>query len=545
MKIGTLLIGFLFFTAIHAQQTAVPRFTYFSGTQRNSAGLPQTGSARITFALYEEREGGEALWSETQEVKLDAQGRYTVLLGATQADGMPLDVFASGKARWLGVEPQTEGMASQPRTLLVVVPYALKSVDADTLGGLPPSAYLRSGAGAPVAADSTALPRAMSGVSPDTACSSVTSDGTATENQLAVFTGSCNIEPSGIAESGGKVGIGTSPSATAALAVKGGTTLGGSLSMTATGTATASAGKNSFPMAFDASAYNSTTSKAVAQVFQWEAQATGNDTAAPSAGMSLLYGAGGATPADTGFSVGSNGLVNFAPGQIFPGTGPGTITGITAGAGLSGGGTSGNVTLTNTGLAGLTAGSGILSTGGTNPTVSLNTAYISGLYLPVTGGELTGSLGIGEATPYTLLHIRKDLSGKLGPSMTLMNGAGGVGAGGSVDFDGYDPGSTSAPAARIQSLDDGSYSAHLTFQTKTSGADSNPLVERMRITDVGSVGIGTTSPSGQLGVAVQSPVPAIAAQGWTAPVGSTSDASPAIEANGGNSSTGNRNGLDS
>jgi hypothetical protein len=60
----------------------------------------------------------------------------------------------------------------------------------------------------------------------------------------------------------------------------------------------------------------------------------------------------------------------------------------------------------------------------------------------------------------------------------------------------------------------------------------------MRITDVGSVGIGTTSPSGQLGVAVQSPVPAIAAQGWTAPVGSTSDASPAIEANGGNSSTG-------
>jgi hypothetical protein len=120
----------------------------------------------------------------------------------------------------------------------------------------------------------------------------------------------------------------------------------------------------------------------------------------------------------------------------------------------------------------------------------------------------------------------------------LMNGAGSVGAGGSVDFDGYDPGSSSQPAGRIQSLDDGSYSANLTFQTKNPGSDSNSLLERMRITSAGQVGIATTSPNSQLGVTAQSPVPAIAAQGWAAPVGSTSNASPAIQANGGNSNTG-------
>jgi hypothetical protein len=85
--------------------------------------------------------------------------------------------------------------------------------------------------------------------------------------------------------------------------------------------------------------------------------------------MNLLYGANSTAPADTGFSIGSNGLVNFVQGQTFPGTGAGTITGITAGSGLSGGGTSGNVTLTNTGLLTLNAANGILSSGGNSPGV--------------------------------------------------------------------------------------------------------------------------------------------------------------------------------
>jgi len=48
-------------------------------------------------------------------------------------------------------------------------------------------------------------------------------------------------------------------------------------------------------------------------------------------------------PAETGFNLSSKGILTFAAGQTFPGTG--TITGVTAGTGLAGGGSSGNVTV--------------------------------------------------------------------------------------------------------------------------------------------------------------------------------------------------------
>ncbi len=56
---------------------------------------------------------------------------------------------------------------------------------------------------------------------------------------------------------------------------------------------------------------------------------------------------------------------------------------MTAGAGLSGGGTSGTIALANTGLLSLTAGTGISSTGGQSPTLSLNTAFSDARYAQV------------------------------------------------------------------------------------------------------------------------------------------------------------------
>jgi hypothetical protein len=121
----------------------VPRLMKFNGVVTDPDGKPATGTVAVTFNLYKEQEGA-ALWTETQNLQLDAQGRYTVLLGAGSTAGLPIDLFASGNALWLGVQPELAGQSELPRVLLVAVPYALKAADADTLGGKPASAYVLS-----------------------------------------------------------------------------------------------------------------------------------------------------------------------------------------------------------------------------------------------------------------------------------------------------------------------------------------------------------------------------------------------------------------
>jgi YVTN family beta-propeller protein len=227
-------------------------------------------------------------------------------------------------------------------------------------------------------------------VSPNAGCSSVTSDGTATANELAYFTTACNVEGSTtIVESSGMVGIGTATPVTT-LDVRGATTLDGPVRISASGTATATAGANSYAAGFGAVTFDSSISSPVDQLFEWEAEPLGNNTGRPSASMNLLYAQGVAAPANTGFAIARDGVVTFGSGQTFPGT----IAGVTAGTGLSGGGTSGNVTLTNSGLLSVGAGTGIVSTGGQTPTLSLNTAYTNSLYVPQTGGAMSGALSL-------------------------------------------------------------------------------------------------------------------------------------------------------
>lgn len=117
-----------------AEGGTVPRLVSFAGTLKDSSGKPLTGPLSITFSLFAEQEGGTALWSETQMIEADAQGHYSVFLGATNPQGLPLDIFATGAARWLAIEPGVPAAADLPRVLLVGVPYALKAADADTLG---------------------------------------------------------------------------------------------------------------------------------------------------------------------------------------------------------------------------------------------------------------------------------------------------------------------------------------------------------------------------------------------------------------------------
>jgi len=91
------------------------------------------------FSLYAEQQGGSALWTELQNVTLDANGQYTVLLGSQHSEGVPAELFTTNEARWLGI--QVEAAAEQARVLLVSVPYAFKAHEAETLGGKPASAF--------------------------------------------------------------------------------------------------------------------------------------------------------------------------------------------------------------------------------------------------------------------------------------------------------------------------------------------------------------------------------------------------------------------
>jgi hypothetical protein len=126
--------------ASSSSSSAVPRLVNFSGKAADAQGKTITGIAGVTLAIYKDQSEGAALWLETQNIQADAKGNYTVQLGATKPDGLPLDLFSSGEARWLGVT--INGGTEQPRVLLLSVPYALKALDADTLGGRPASAFM-------------------------------------------------------------------------------------------------------------------------------------------------------------------------------------------------------------------------------------------------------------------------------------------------------------------------------------------------------------------------------------------------------------------
>ena len=300
--------------------SALPRLVRFNGTVKDLNGNPLTGVVGITFALYSEKTGGTPLWLETQNATADSTGHYTVLLGSTKPDGLPAELFTSEQARWVGV--QVSGQPEQPRVLLVSAPYALKAGDAETIGGLPPSAFVLA---APVAIGSPAGSGTAETVPPPAATDVTTTGGTL--NFLPIFSGAATIIDSAVFQTGSgttaKVGINTTTPATA-LDVKGSATVRGTLSLPATGVATVAAGKISQPLNLVASSFDKTSSTAVNQTFRWQAEPAANDTTSPSGTLNLLYGLGTAAPGETGLKVSSKGLVTFATGQTFPGTGDGS-----------------------------------------------------------------------------------------------------------------------------------------------------------------------------------------------------------------------------
>src|SRR5271166_6360299 len=327
---ASLILSFALFTTwVNAQQPAsstlsaiVPRVVNFSGRASNGQGGPVTGIAGITFAIYQDQYNGSPLWLETQSVQTDAKGNYTVQLGATKSTGLPLELFTSGEARWLGV--RVNGGEEQPRVFLVSVPYALKAGDAATVGGLPPSAFMLAtpynGYSGANTASATSLSQAGN---PDVS-------GTGTADFLPLWTDNNGTLGNSIlfqlgTGSSAKIGINLkNPLFT--LDVNGTALVRGLMELATMNYATPTTGYNSQPFNLESSAYNSGTAKYTLNHFQWQAEPVGNNTTSPGATLNLLYGTDPAAPTETGLKLSSKGVFTFAAGQTFPGAG--TVTSV-------------------------------------------------------------------------------------------------------------------------------------------------------------------------------------------------------------------------
>ena len=182
---------------------SVPRLVNVTGVFRPADGQPAGAVETITLSIYVDQHGGPPLWQETQTVAVDAQGRYSLLLGATRPEGIPADVFGADAAHWLGTVFQRAGEVEGPRTRLTSVPYAIRAAEADTLGGRPASDYqLTPSAGG--AQEAHALAADGTEISSD----AVVNDGT--PNFLAKYVTTAEVGNSGVFEAAdGAIGLGT------------------------------------------------------------------------------------------------------------------------------------------------------------------------------------------------------------------------------------------------------------------------------------------------------------------------------------------------
>jgi hypothetical protein len=306
-------------TASSSNSTVVPQLVNYSGVLADVNGKPLTGVVGVTFALYQGEEGGTPLWTEIQNVQILKNGHYTVMLGSTTSTGLPQDVFNTGEARWLAV--QAEGQTEQPRVLLVAVPYALKAGDAETIGGLPASAFmLANGSQATGSSTKPASAAASSNAAKNSPPANPDVTGKGTVDYIPMWDTTSDIIDSVIFQKSSEIGISTTTPA-ALLDVNGKTDIRNTLTL--------------FP--------DST-----------------NSTLAVNG---------------TSFKISSTGQVTFITGQTFPGVG--TITGVTtaSGSGLSGGGTTGTLSLK-------VPSAGITNAMLANSKVTLNASTAGGLTVP-------------------------------------------------------------------------------------------------------------------------------------------------------------------
>lgn len=340
-----------------AANQIVPSLVNFSGALTNTKGKVTTGVVGLTFSLYKDAEGGAPLWVETQNVQPDKTGHYSVQLGAASSNGLPAALFAAGEARWLGVQQQ--GEAEQPRVLLLSVPYALKALDAETIGGKPASAF--------ALAPSSTSSGSASKLPPGT----ITGSGTA--DFVPLFTGATTIADSKIFQSAaGNVGIAT-------------TTPAAKLDVTGTGDV-----RDTLTL-FPKLAHNTLSVHGTA----FAISSTGKVTfiagqAFPGTGTVTSVGSGSGL---TGGPITKSGTLSIATGGVTNSMLANPSLTVTANSPLSGGGSVSLGGTTSLGLKACAASQILEFTGGawTCVAIPVGTVTSVGSGLGLTGGPITGS----------------------------------------------------------------------------------------------------------------------------------------------------------
>ena len=76
----------------------MPRLINVAGVFRPADGSQPAQVETVTLGIYQDETEGAPLWQETQTIAIDAQGRYSLLLGATRPDGIP-SMCSAGRRR--------------------------------------------------------------------------------------------------------------------------------------------------------------------------------------------------------------------------------------------------------------------------------------------------------------------------------------------------------------------------------------------------------------------------------------------------------------
>jgi trimeric autotransporter adhesin len=461
---------------VPSASTDVPKLVRFSGKAMDDDGKPLSGAVGVTFSLYKDQQGGSPLWVETQNVQADATGHYTALLGSASVEGVPLSLFSSGEAQWLGV--QVQGQPAQPRVLLVSVPYALKAHEAETLSGKSISDFVLLNKSAAVPTTAGNAPAISSGASGSKSPSAA--------NGPTSFVGSNTTQIVTVTQKG--TGVGLSATATTHAAVAGAitgksntavyglasNTSKGSNAAGVTGVADTETGPGVQGVTSSAAGFgvqgvaNSSTggtgvqginnaTSGISAGVSGQSASTGNGSAGvvgnESATTGQVYGVFGSASSTTTNAIGVGGYEGATKGQVYGVAGNTSSTGPNAAAvnGYEGAttgqvsGVNGSTPSTGTGAAGVSGFEGATTghvygvTGGTNSSTS-GASGVNGYEGSKTGqvfgvfGSTTSATNFAAGVSGNASATTGQVYGVVGVSNSTTNGAAAV--------NGYEPATT-------------------------------------------------------------------------------------------------------